>query len=166
MRIIEIIDYKKSLLEYVETNEGFSSTFYMDSMGNKTIGYGFNVEDDFSNLTEPMSIEFAGYLLLFILNDNLIHVKDIYDNQVGYQNINIFDNLPVNIRIVLQDMAYNLGTTQLKTFYNFNYYVKNNDFRNAALDLEHTLWYEQVGIRGKRACFNLFNPGDKLYIWV
>ena len=163
MQSIEIIDYEKSLIEYVKTNEGFSSTFYTDSTGNKTIGYGFNLAD-FPNLSEPINLLYADNLLLSILTNNLIYVEDIYDNRVGYQNINIFDTLPINIRIVLQDMAYNLGIMQLKTFYNFNYYVKNNDFRNAALDLEHTLWYEQVGKRGKRACFNLFNPGSELYI--
>ena len=148
---------------YIKINEGFSSTYYIDTTGNKTIGYGFNLAI-YPALSEPLSIENADILLKSIISDNILYAKDIFDDSY---HVNFFESLKLNIQTVILDMLYNLGFNQFKEFINFIYYIRNdrNNFVSAAIDLEHTLWYEQVGLRGKRAVFNLFHPSSsEIYI--
>ena len=148
---------------YTKINEGFSSTYYIDTTGNKTIGYGFNLAI-YPSLSEPLSIEDADNLLKSIINENILYAKDIFDDPY---HVNFFGNLEYNIQAVILDMIYNLGFKQFRDFINFIYYIRNDidNYMSAGIDLEHTLWYEQVGIRGKRAVFNLFHPSwAEIYI--
>ena len=165
MKIVTIENVQEGAFLYISTNEGFREYFYNDSLGNKTIGYGFNA-DVYTDLTEPISKSEADNLLRrIILKERSFYLPEIYNYDVGVDYVQIISNLPKNIEIVLLDLCYNLGIEQLKQFFVFNNYIRDKKFSSAALDLEHTLWFEEVGIRGKRAVFNLFNPSeDKLYI--
>ena len=149
--------------EYIKINEGFSSISYIDTTGNKTIGYGFNLAI-YHNLPEPLSIKNADILLKSIIFHNILYAKDIFNDPY---HVNFFESLKLNIQAVILDMLYNLGFEQFKEFINFIYYIRNerDNFVMAGIDLEHTLWYEQVGLRGKRAVFNLFHPSSSdIYI--
>ena len=148
---------------YIKINEGFSSMYYIDTTGNKTIGYGFNLAI-YPSLSEPLNIEKANILLNKSIEKNIQYACQIFDDPY---HVNFFDNLEYNIQSVILDMIYNLGISGFRDFNNFIYYIRNNNdsFISAAIDLEHTLWYEQVGLRGKRAAFNLFHPSSsEIYI--
>ena len=145
----------------IENAEGFSSTWYQDSMGNDTIGYGFKAGGMAQkyNLdlykSRPMT-ELEGILIL----ENII-------SEIGIalrMKLPFFINLPINQAAVLIDMAYNLGLRQFYAFAIFLSYIEKGQIDNAVADLTDTLWYQQVKNRAVRDCFNLYAQPTNLYL--
>jgi lysozyme len=60
-----------------------------------------------------------------------------------------FQQLPINAQRVLLDMSYNLGKPRLAGFKNMLSAVQQRDFQKAADEMVDSLWYDQVGDRGK-----------------
>ena len=140
----EITNYDESLSLYVKTNEGFRAEPYYDTTGHRTIGYGFNM-DIILNLPVPISEEQADN----VLSELLTELESKIDDKYG--------DIPYSVKIVLTDMAYNMGFDELMEFYTFNGYIYSGEYQAAANDLTGTLWYKQVGIRGARAQTNINN---------
>lgn len=66
-----------------------------------------------------------------------------------------FDNQPTDIQVILVDMAFNLGQTGLSKFRNFREAIDFKNYLVAAIELENSLWYKQVGERSKHHVFIL-----------
>ena len=140
----QITNYDESLMLYIETNEGFRANPYYDTTGHQTIGYGFNM-DIIQNLPEPISETQAETVLSGLLDELTPQIESEYGE------------VPYSVKIVLTDMAYNMGFAGLMEFDTFNGYIQGGDYEAAANDLTETLWYSQVGIRGIRAQTNIIN---------
>jgi lysozyme len=64
---------------------------------------------------------------------------------------------PLFLQSVLVDMIYNMGLKTLGTFKTTLKLLKECNYEQAASNLEHTLWYSQVGNRAKENVWRLRN---------
>ena len=60
-----------------------------------------------------------------------------------------FNTLPVNVKMALIDIAFNLGAPRLNKFVDLKASIAKKDFSAAAAELKDSLWYTQVGKRGR-----------------
>ena len=144
--------------------EGFISHWYIDSFGNKTIGYGFEASGYAKN-----------YISQYLLNPNesitfqeaKMILGDIV-NDINYELTNTTQlftaKLSINQKAVLIDMAYNLGMAQFMTFDTFLSYLRAGRIDDAVNDLTNTLWYNQVKNRAIRDCLNLYEQDSNYYL--
>lgn len=113
-------------------HEGFRSKIYTDTTGNRTIGYGLNLEH--------MSEERAQAFLKFEVN----RIRE----ELPYR-ITSFNSLSGSRQDVLIDMAYNLGIEGLMKFRKFLSAVNEGNFNRASYEMQNSLWARQVGRRAE-----------------
>lgn len=116
----------------IARHEGFRSKIYTDTTGNRTIGYGLNLE--------YMSQERALAFLKFEV--------DRIRAEIPYR-IPVFNSLSASRQDVLIDMAYNLGIDGLLKFKKFLSAVTEENFSRASYEMMNSLWAKQVGIRAR-----------------
>ena len=111
----------------VEQGEGFRSCMYKDTMGIKTICYGFNLQKSGASRQVAAvggnynSVINGGCLSQTVCN-NLLN-DAVASAESGEQSI--YGNVPCYCaKEVLVDMTYNLGVSGLSGFYTFNSYIE------------------------------------------
>ncbi len=129
---------KKIVTQQLLENEGLKLKPYRCPAGKLTIGIGRNLEDKGISENEA----------LYLLNNDISAC--IADLQKLFTNAESFENLPENVQAVLVDMRFNLGAAGFRNFKKMIKAVKENDFAQAALEMQDSKWFEQVGNRGKR----------------
>ena len=131
--------------------EGFSPTIYKDTLGNKTIGYGFNIYDPyvFKKLPEdvtsgkrPIKREEAD----IIFNNLYSHAQKDAVNWIGEET---YSELSPERQEVINDMSYNLGSVKLSKFKELKKALQNGDYDKAAEEMKDSDWYSQVKNRAK-----------------
>lgn len=140
--------------QLIKEGEGLELCEYKDSVGVKTVCYGFNLETG----SAKSEVEAVGGDYNAVLNGGCLTKtqcnslldkevdkaragkKSIYGSSVGCQCADY----------VLVDMDYNLGTAGLATFTTFQSYIEAKNWDAAADDLYTTLWCSQVGTRCSR----------------
>ena len=135
-------------LELVKEAEGFMPNEYICPAGKKTQGFGRNLEahplselekkqlSEDGSVSEEVATQWAMKELIeceFKLKDNII-----YKNQT-----------PVR-KAVLLDMCFNIGYSGLMKFKKMWFALGNKDFAEASRQAKDSMWYLQVGNRGKR----------------
>ena len=104
-----MVDLYKDFLRDVE---GLNLRLYEDTKGKLTIGYGRNLSDGGIDLEE------AEFMLDTDINRAIVDLLDIFPN---------FFSLPLNLRIVLVSMMFNLGKSRFLTFRKFIEAVRKGD---------------------------------------
>lgn len=122
--------YEK-LIEQLKKFEGFSGNPYTDTQGYETIGIGTKL---------PLTEEEAELLLQHRLKQT-----------VNNLNVLKLDNLDIKeeAKIILYDMAYNLGTKGILGFKKMWLALENKDYLEASKQMKDSKWYNQVGRRSK-----------------
>lgn len=124
----------KTPTQYIESNEGFSRHIYLDSEGIETIGIGFNLEHGFT-LHECRMI--------------LMHRVCVLEERLA-ETLDCFDKLNDVRKLVLIDMAYNLGIDGLRRFKRMLHAMCEGDYDQAGLEIMDSKYATQVGARAKR----------------
>ena len=157
MEYIEIDDLKEAIFDYISCNEVFSPNIVIKN-GIETIGYNFKCKD-YPEIKESITKNDADKILNSLIDETIEKTKYMINEFNEYDEIKNYDNLPDNVKIVLVDLNYDIENleNQFDNLHSFVYYIKNRNLIKAALLLEHSIWYENSGIRGKRAIINLFN---------
>ena len=119
---------------YVLMNEAYRRDVYLDSEGIPTIGIGFNLNEGFS-IEESM----------LILRHRLDLLEEELENKVP-----VFDDLCTVRKIVLLDMAYNLGVPGLLKFKKMLAALEEGDFELAAKEMLDSRYAAQVKGRALR----------------
>ncbi|PCJ26473.1 MAG: hypothetical protein COA94_05030 [Rickettsiales bacterium] len=119
--------------ELIKLHEGLELKPYRCTAGELTIGYGINLD---AGITE----EEADYML-----DNRVRSLT-----TQLHNIDFWIELSGVRRAVLIDMAYNLGLSGLLKFRRMLAAMEVRDFDKAAIEMENSRWFNQVGNRSKR----------------
>jgi lysozyme len=114
-------------------HEGFKLLPYTDTVGKLTIGVGHNLTD--KGLTKSQA--------LAIFNDDLDEVIHFLDLKIPWWK----DLDDVRAR-VLANMTFNL-MGKILDFHNMLAAFQAQDWEKAAQSLEGSLFYRQVGLRGK-----------------
>ena len=122
--------------------EGFSEHVYDCPAGYPTVGYGRNLDifplEDDEHL--PMTPEVA---------------RDWVDNEIRKCRRDVMVMIPpvilmpAEVRLVLVDMAFNLGLSGLKKFKNMLAAIRAEDFKKAAEELRDSKYYNQTGRRAR-----------------
>jgi lysozyme len=120
---------------YIKENEGVRYKPYRCSAGKLTIGVGRNLDDN------GLSDDEVDYLFNNDLQVCLAHAVTIFDNFTEYPN---------NVKTVVIDMLFNLGSTRFKTFKKFIKAIKEYNLPEACKQIEDSNYYKQVPNRAKR----------------
>lgn len=146
-----------SLSEYIAKNEGFGKPgkpgqIYVDSVGKRTVGYGFNIDDPYIRSQIPADVvsgrrpikesEAMPLLQKFIDNAQKDAVKLV--------GADVFNKLSDSQKMALTDVVYNLGINKASEFKRTLGAVKSGDFNTAAMELLDSNYAKQVGDRALR----------------
>lgn len=120
------------LTKIIAEHEGLRLDMYHDTVGVPTIGYGHN-------LHEPISAE-AAYV---ILKDDVSIALQELDNRMEW-----WRDLPENVQIIVASMVFNMGWPRFSRFKKMISALEDRDFAKAAIEMEDSLWFQQVKSRG------------------
>lgn len=123
------------LREQVKQDEGLRLLPYNDTVGVLTIGYGHNLTE--RGITAAMAAE--------LLDDDL--QRAVSDLTQAHPNVLDLDSVR---RIVLGNMAFNVGVPRLNTFLKMWAAIAAKDFETAAREMLDSRWAMQVGARATR----------------
>ena len=101
------------------------------------IGYGRNLE------TNGISENEARFMLV---ND----VQKAIANLVGFFGVEFYTELPLNVRVVLVSMVYNLGWNGFLEFKKFIEAIKNQDYKKAIFELKNSKRAKQLPNRTQK----------------
>jgi len=122
--------------------EGYSESCYLDSLGYPTTGYGTLLKKQkFGSIKEWHEACFQ---------EKYTEAEQLYES-MG------FDLDPVR-KAAVCDLIYNLGPAGFAKFNETICLLKMKDYGAAAIHLEQSRWYKQVGRRGPKIC-NLIRTG-------
>lgn len=157
---MKLSDESRGILRnQLKVDEGCVLHVYKDSMGYETIGYGrcldtkglskaecdylkINSSDYFETLkTRGITQIEADYLLSNDIDD----FSEELHNRIGW-----FDRLPETAKIVLINMAFNLGIGGLMDFRKTLLAIKYGDYKQASIEMLDSSWSKQVGQRAIR----------------
>lgn len=121
--------FEEKLLVQLKRHEGYRRHPYHCTAGAVTIGYGRNLD------AKGIYQEEAE----FLLRNDVTSV--IYDLSIIFPDWN---KLPMNVRLVLADMRFNLGSGGFRQFRRMIAAVKERDWSAAARSMRESKWYGQV----------------------
>jgi len=128
------------LADLLILHEGFRSAPYYCTAGKRTIGIGYNM-DSHNDQMEKIDMQQAIALV----------VQETAKAEAWYQaNWKGYDKLSTTRKLVLVDMAYNMGTGTMSQFVRLKKSVETQDWSLGVLSMESSTWYKQVGNRAKR----------------
>lgn len=120
-----------SLIEDIKQEEGFSGTVYKCREGFDTVGYGSKM---------PITKEEAELLLEYRLRAMKAQLTShLYDLDIKPEAWDILFN-----------MAYQLGVKGVLNFKNMIKALKDNDYKEASIQMLDSLWAKQTPNRAKR----------------
>lgn len=135
--------------QYTKKEEGFQSTPYIDTKGNKTIGYGFNmkavgnmlpelVREGKAPLTKPMADKIYTKLYANARNAAQDFAGDGWDNLNGQQQKSLID------------MSYNMGGAKLGGFKNLHQAIEDGDYQRAYREILNSNYAKEAPNRAMR----------------
>ena len=140
-----------SLIEHVKKYEGFSTEPYKDTKGKWTVGYGRNLEDNPLTLDETIDL----FQMTDFISDK--HEDDFFEGMLEkdisehteelLQQIPWLANKPTNVKMVICDMAYNLGVPTLMTFTGMLNAARHDDWLLTAYEILDSNYAEDVKTR-------------------
>ncbi len=151
---------KSGELAQIQADEGFEPGVYKDTMGIKTIGYGFNLERagsqealdaagikkslaDLKGGKANLTKEEASRLML----GEMGHFQGVAKRFVGEST---WKKLSPNRQGILTNMAYNMGEGTLGKFANLKAAIQRGDWSQAQAEMKNSAWAGQVKGRADR----------------
>ena len=154
-------------VDLIKDGEGYRQCTYKDTMGIRTVCYGFNLER--GNARSEVQAAGGNYDSLMAggcANQNICN--KLLDTEVKIARKNaqsIFGTLSCPAaQAVAVDMTYNLGAATLGQFHTFNSLMKSGAYQSAANDLPHTAYCGQVGRRCTRNMKQIKTCGGTLML--
>lgn len=136
-----------NVVESIKRHEGFRSRMYEDSVGVKTIGYGFNLEE--IELPKPVA--------------ELWLAHEIQNHQKELEQFHWYHNLDAVRQDVLLDLHYNLGDSRFRQFKRMIKALENQKYDEAAKEMLDSKWASQVGNRATKLA-SLMKQSDNVGI--
>lgn len=162
----EVFTIPLEIKEMIKRHEGSESKVYADTKGLLTIGIGFNLHK--KGAKERISALGLDWNSVIKGNTELTdeHIEYLFDADFitacadAWVVIPNLHEQPKEIKIVVIDMAYNLGVTRFMEFKNFRQALLDNDYQKAADEMVDSRWYNQVGNRSKELVEIMRNVPD------
>ena len=127
-----------SLKLRIKKNEGFSSRFYKDQLGNYTIGYGHLIRKKEIILFKK-KIKVSFFQNLFE-NDFKTALDDYNKHFRKY-------SFSQNIKELIVEMIFQIGIQNVLSFKKTLRHIKKNNKFLAALEMMDSIWYKQTPLR-------------------
>lgn len=124
----------KDLKERLIQEEGLRLKPYRCTSNKLTIGVGRNIEE--RGITQDEA--------LYLLNNDIELTLDEL-----YENLNWLASIDVTARMILVDMAFNMGVPRLLGFKNTLRYIREGEYLKASVEMLDSRWAAQVGKRAK-----------------
>lgn len=139
------------LIERVKRHEGYKVTPYKDTVDKWTVGYGRNLEDNPLTPSETVNLfnrtEFKSTVDAEIFFEELL-IHDLKKTQEELAEcLAMWPLCAENEKVVLLDMAYNMGLAGLLSFEGMLHAIDNEDKVQAAVELLDSKYAEQTKIR-------------------
>ena len=144
-------DWYKNTIPQLKRHEGFRSSAYTDHKGNKTIGYGFNIDPV---KAKEMAKYFGKYGISDTTTkaqaDKALHgvIKDLYMPSI-YKSVPNFDELSDNAKGVVLNMMYNLGQNKFNEFEKMRGALAKKDYRTARAEMLDSKWARDAKVRNR-----------------
>ena len=158
---------------YIKKHEGYSLRAYLCPAKKWTTGVGFNLER--AGAREALAWAGVDYAAVWAIIEDYkkkgggkkagdktpvdvitaaqadkLLVADIAESGADCRKLcPKMADWPQEAQAVLVDLHFNMGPTTMRTFKNTLKAFNDQDWKRAADNLEKSLWYKQVGIRGK-----------------
>lgn len=130
------MNLQEQILADLRRHEGCRLSVYQDTVGVWTIGYGHT--KGITKDTKPITQQQADEWLKEEMIESIKALKAAYPWVVDLDKVR---------QTVLVNMCFNLGINRLSKFKNTLRFVEVGDYKNAALNMEKSLWAAQVGQR-------------------
>lgn len=125
------MDIPGTVIDSIKEHEGFRGLQYLDHIGNPTIGYGTLL---------PITMEEAELLLSHRLSAMIRELQAAKP---------FIDGLPLDAKIVLLEMAYQLGVPKLLGFQRMWAAIERGYFQGAGDEMLDSRWYQQTPHRAR-----------------
>ena len=135
-------------LELVKEAEGFIPHQYYCPANFLTQGYGRNLE--VHPLSEAEKAELNGDGTVSEEVATKWAIKELLECEAKLKDNIIYKNQTPIRKAVLLDMCFNIGYSGLMKFKKMWFALGNKDFAEASRQAKDSMWYLQVGNRGKR----------------
>lgn len=155
------------IFNFISNNECYKDKYnkpilnlkaYIDpSKKNMSIGAGFNLDrPQAKKIIEDMGLNYNQVRNgQEYITENQAKQLFKYDANlalnIAKSFVNNFDQLPSEIKLVLIDMAYNMGENRLSQFKKFKKAIEEYDFLTASNELKNSKWFTQVKNRSQRS---------------
>lgn len=124
-------------VEYIKSNEGYRDSVYKDTKGKKTIGYGFNIDDEtVRSMVHPDVVQ-GKRKITQQESDEIITklIERASKDAQTYVGKDTFGKLSATQKLALTDMAYNIGLSSLNNFNNMRAGLVKGDKLKAKMEL-------------------------------
>ena len=134
---------KTELINSIKCNEGWRGDVYRDTLGVKTIGYGFAIKDLDKDVDDNyiMTKEEGNSILIGKINDIVA---------VANRRFPFLINAHDNVKIIVYEMCYQLGVYGVSKFKNMLKYLEEKNYEAAADEMTNSLWARQTPFRAKK----------------
>jgi lysozyme len=123
-----------ALVTELKTDEGFEPRVYQCSANKATVAYGWNLEDN----------DFPEHIATDLLKHALV------EKIAQLSNYQWFCELSDNRKQAIANMAFNIGVAGVLRFKKMVAAIEAKDYDLAALEMQDSKWYNQVGYRAVR----------------
>lgn len=137
----------------LERDEGFDPEPYKDSLGIWSLGIGRNLEANPLTGAEWKELLDAGEIILSISHPGALRLlrAGAHDAQtqcaITFKWWSALDEVR---RDAIANLCFNLGLTRLMGFRKMLEAISARDYNRAAMELQDSRWFTQVGRRGPR----------------
>ena len=152
-------EFRIRLKEELIADEGCVLKVYKDHLGYETVGVGhllLETDEEYGRgVGFPITQTRADELLFYDLNNVLKECEEHF-----HQN---WAHWPEEVKLIIANMAFNLGMTRLKKFQKMLTAINAEDYKTAAKEGLDSRWAKQVYNRAKRLMDRLrgVNVADK-----
>ena len=142
----------KLLREELENDEGVVDKIYLDHLGYPTFGIGHLVRDTDPEYDLPVDTPVSESRIeeAFLQDMNSV----VSDCTKMFME---FNEYPEDVQRIIANMMFNLGYTRLNLFNNFKAAIREENWKQAAVEGRDSKWYRQVTNRAERLMTRLEN---------
>jgi len=138
-------EFMVRLKEEITSDEGVKLEVYLDHLGYPTVGVGHLIKD-----TDPEKGASEGTLITQTRCDELFY-QDINICLSECENqMNEWESFPEEVKLILANMAFNLGITRLMKFKMMFSALNAGDYKQASIEGLDSRWAKQVYNRAHR----------------
>ena len=146
----------EQLREELKEDEGCKYEIYLDHLGLPTHGIGHLItewdEEYEKPVGTPVSEDRVNNCFQTDVHGTVEECKKLFDN---------FDDLPKEVQLILCNMMFNMGRPRLSKFKKMNEAIANEDWLEAATQMEDSRWHKQVTNRANRLIKRMESIGVK-----